>query len=258
MNKEKIAISVDKPLLEMIDDMIDGTNMRSRSQAIETLLKKGIEQEYVKAAVILIKDTEQATLLKKVKEKSLMACHLEMLYKAGIKKVYLITKSTEKTEEIVAAVKDEKLKLEIIDEKETIGSAQALLKAKPFLKTNFVVMLGDTYNNFDLKKMILYHLKKDKIATVGLISHNKPILYSSVQLEGDNIVEFRNKKESNSYIIDAGIYIFKPLIFKYFDFTTRSLERDVLPVVCQKREMDGYFTYGEYIHLGEETINSSN
>lgn len=257
MNKEKIAISVDRPLLEMIDAMIDGTNIRSRSQAIETLLKKGIEQEYVKTAILLIKDTEQGILLKKVKERPLITCHLDMLYKAGIKKVYLITKPTEKTQEILEIVKDEKLKVEIIDEKETVGSAQALLKAKHLLKTNFVVMLGDTYNNFDLKKMILFHLKKDKIATVGLISHNKPILYSSVQLEGDNIVEFRNKKESNSYIIDAGVYIFKPLIFKYFDFTTRSLERDVLPVVCQKIEMDGYFTYGEYIHLGEETTNSN-
>ena len=252
MNKEKIAISVDKPLLEMIDAMIDGTNIRSRSQAIETLLKKGIEQEYVRAAVILIRDTEQQTLLKKINEKTLIASHLELLHKAGIKKAYLITKNTEKLKEIQEATKQERIKLEIIDEKETIGSAQALLKAKPFLKTNFIVMLGDTYNNFDLKKMILYHLKKDKIATVGLISHQKPILYSSVELEGDTIVSFRNKKESHSYVIDAGVYIFKPLIFKYFNFTTRSLERDVLPQLCDKGEMDGYFTFGEYKHLGEE------
>lgn len=252
MNKEKIAISLDKPLLDMIDFMTDGTNLRSRSQAIEKLLKKGIELEYVRAAVILIRDKEQKTLLEEINEKPLILLHLDLLQKAGIKKAYLISKETDETEEILEVAKESKVRLEFINEKETIGNAQALLKIKPLIKTHFVVMLGDTYNNFDLKKMVLSHLKKDKLATVGLMSHHQPDRYSSVELEGDRIVEFRNKKESKSFIIDAGIYIFKPLIFKYFDFTTRSFERDVLPILCEKDEMNGYFTYGEYKHLGEE------
>lgn len=256
MNKEKIAISLDKPLLDMIDAMIDGTNLRSRSQAIEKLLKLGIEQEYAKSAVILIRDKDQHLLLKEINGKPLMMHHLELLYKAGIKKPYLITKQTELIDQILAVTKDAKLKLEWIDEKDTQGNAQALLKAKPFLKTHFVVMLGDTYNHFDLKKMIIFHLQKDKLATVGLITHPKPSLYSSVELEGDRIVAFRNKKDSKSYIIDAGIYIFKPLIFKYFDFTTRSFERDVLPQLCEKEEIDGYFTFGEYTHMGEQQDTS--
>ena len=256
MKKEKIAISVDKPLLDMIDSMIDGTNLRSRSQAIEKLLKKGIELEYVRSAIILIRDKEQETLIKEIHGKPLILHHLEMLQKAGIKKAILISKQTDFIEEIKDIAKESKVKLEFIDEKETIGNAQALLKAKPHVKTHFVVILGDTYNNFDLKKMILFHLKKDKLATVGLISHPEANRYSSVELEGDRIVEFRNKKESKSLVIDAGIYVFKPLIFKYFDFTSRSFERDVLPLLCEKDEMSGYFTYGEYEHLGDESESS--
>ena len=39
MKKPKIAISLDKPLLDLIDSKVDGSILRSRSQAMEFFLK---------------------------------------------------------------------------------------------------------------------------------------------------------------------------------------------------------------------------
>jgi NDP-sugar pyrophosphorylase family protein len=108
-------------------------------------------------------------------------------------------------------------------------------------------MLGDTLNDFNLTKMIIFHLHNDKIATVGLISTERPGQYSRIELEGDRIVEFRSK--SASHIIDAGIYICKPVVFQHCN-GKKYLDRDVFPKLCHTNDIKGYFTYGKYKHLG--------
>lgn len=252
LKKEKIAISVDKPLLTLIDALVDGTTIRSRSQAMESLLRKGLSQEYVHDAVILVKKEHQHLLLEKINGKELIAAHLALLESANIKQCYLVTPQTETTKKIEEIIpKKSKVAFTIIDEKEQKGNIHALNLVQEKLSPNFVVILGDTFNHFDLKKMILFHLNKNKIATVGLMSHNQPSLYSSVELEGDRIVAFRNKKRSDSFVIDAGVYVFNIMLFQYFDTTTKFLEKDVLPKLCAVEQMNGYFTYGQYRHFGE-------
>ena len=45
MKKAKIAISLDNALLRLVDSKVDGSIMRSRSQAIEYFLKKGLKEQ---------------------------------------------------------------------------------------------------------------------------------------------------------------------------------------------------------------------
>ncbi len=251
ITKEKIAISLDKPLLTLIDALVDGTTMRSRSQAIESLLRKGLAQEYVHDAVILIKKEHQPLLLQKIEGKSLLVRHLELLEKANIKQCYLVTPETALTKTFSSLLGKTKIHFTHIPETLTAGNVAALQLVQDKVSTNFVVLLGDTYNHFDLTKMILFHLNKNKIATVGLMSHNNPSLYSSVELEGDRIVAFRNKKKSDSFVVDAGVYVFNVLLFRSFDASSRFFEKDILPKLCTLNQMNGYFTYGKYKHFGE-------
>jgi len=252
ITKEKIAISLDKPLLTLIDALVDGTTLRSRSQAIESLVRKGLSQEYIQDAIILLKKEHQHLLEQKINGKTLFQCHLNLLEKANIKQCYFVTSQTPLMHTLFASVSSStKIQLHLIDETIPHGNVAALHLMRDKLHTNFVVLLGDIYNNFNLKKMILFHLNKNKLATVGLMSHNQPNLYSSVELEGDRIVAFRNKKKSSSFIIDAGVYVFNILLFHYFDEKTRFFEKDVLPKLCTLDQMNGYFTYGKYRHFGE-------
>ncbi len=252
ITKEKIAISLDRPLLVMIDALVNETMYRSRSQAIEHLVRKSLAQEYVRDAVILMKKEHQHLLFKKVCGKPLLLCHLALLEKANVQRCYLITQQTDIVDDFLAVAHGKtKIQFSILYETEARGNVAALELIKDKLSANFVVLLGDTYNAFNLKKMILFHLGKNKIATVGLISHKEPSLYSSVQLEGDRIVEFRNRKQSDSYVIDAGVYVFNIILFNYFINKARFFEKDVLPKLCSLDQINGYFTYGKYHHLGE-------
>jgi NDP-sugar pyrophosphorylase family protein len=241
--KEKIAISIDKSLLDMLDSKIDGSIIRSRSQAIDYFLKKGISEESISTAVLLLKGSQQDIALKTFKGSNLIKNQIEFFNNNGIKKIYLITQEAEK-----------ELREELIDTNVTIvegnskGNAIALLALKEKIKGNFIVMSGDTYNSFDLNRMINKHISLNKMGTMGLMTREKSDSYGTAILDGDFIIEFREKVKSSSHIVNAGLYIFKPEIFEFI--SGNSLEREVFPKLAKIKELVGFFTYGEYEHLG--------
>ncbi|MBW2981203.1 hypothetical protein KY360_07340 [Candidatus Woesearchaeota archaeon] len=244
MKKQKIAISVDNSLLNLVDSKVDGSVIRSRSQAIEYFLKKGLTEESITTAVLLLKGTQQDAALKNFKGKSLIKNQIEFFSNNGIKKIYLITQNPRKElrEELIDT------NVEII-EKDSKGNASALLTLKGKIKSNFIVMSGDTYNNFDLIKMINKHLSLNKLATMGLMTREKPSAYGTAILDGDLIIDFQEKTKSlSSHIVNAGIYIFKPEIFELIQ--GNSLEKEVFPKLAKIKELIGFFTYGEYEHFG--------
>ena len=69
MSKAKIAISVDNSLLKLIDSKVDKSVIRSRSQAIEYFLRKGLQEQSVSVAVLLLKGEHQAVALKNIRRR---------------------------------------------------------------------------------------------------------------------------------------------------------------------------------------------
>ena len=135
-------------------------------------------------------------------------------------------------------------------EKDIKGNAKALDAIKGKLKDNFIVMSGDTYNDFDLRKMVKKHLETGKLGTIGLMSRDKPSDYGNAVLDGDLIIDFQEKpKQATSHIVNAGIYIFKKEVFELFE-NAGSIERDVLTKLARIKQLVGYFTMGEYRHFG--------
>ena len=94
MKKPKIAISLDKNLLDLVDSKVDGSVIRSRSQAIEFFLRKGLQEQSINAAVLLIKGEHQKNSLKKLKGKSLIKNQIEFFSKNGINNLYIVTQHT--------------------------------------------------------------------------------------------------------------------------------------------------------------------
>ena len=243
MNKIKIAISIDNNVLQMIDSKTDGSTLQSRSQAIEYFLKKGLKEDDIDTAVLLLRTSHQEIALKTVKGKSLIQNQIEFFKKFQIKKIYLVTGQASKQ------LREELFESDVeIVEKEVKGNAAALLSLKDKIKTNFIVMSGDTYNNFDLTKMINKHLSLNKLATMGLMTREHPSNYGTAILDGDYIIDFKEKtKAISSHIVNAGIYIFKPEIFEIIE--GRTLETDTFPKLAKIHELLGFFTYGEYEHF---------
>lgn len=249
MSKPKIAISLDKSLLDLVDSKVDGSVIRSRSQAMEFFLKKGLQEQSINTALLLIKGEHQKNLLKKLKGKSLIKNQIDFFAKYGINHLYIVTQHTKNINLLLNEISGPKINIEII-ETNARGNAEALQSVKNKISNSFVVMSGDTYNNFDLMKMVKKHLELDKMSTMGLMTREKTSGYGTAILDGDFIVDFQEKpKQSSTNIVNAGIYIFKPEVFELFE-NTNSLEKDLFPKLARLKQLVGFFTYGEYEHLG--------
>ena len=160
-----------------------------------------------------------------------------------------MTQHTKNINLLLNEVSDSKINVEIV-EANSNGNAEALMAVKDKIKNSFIAMSGDTYNNFDLLKMAKKHLELDKMATMGLMTREKTAAYGTAILDGDLIIDFQEKpKQSSTNIVNAGIYIFKPEVFELFG-NVSSLEKDLFPKLARLKQLVGFFTYGEYEHLG--------
>ena len=253
MQKDKIAIAIDKGLLRQIDSLIDGIRLKSRSQAISFFLQKGLKEQSVKKAVILIHKDHQRYLLMEKDGRCFLDLQLLFFSSTGIQEVLLLTQDGPDLQRLKERLDRSRLKTEIILN-DTKGTGDSLFSLKNHLEhDNFLVMSGDTFNDFDLTRMIIKHFESERIATMGLINKEKIDRHGVVLLDGALVIDFEEKpKVPKSHIINAGIYIFRPEIFEFLSSETISLEREIFPKLARIKQLHGYFTHGEYIHIPEK------
>lgn len=146
------------------------------------------------------------------------------------------------------------VKITYIKSDPAIGNADRLKLAEKKLSGDFLVFYGDTMLDIDLKRLINFHKKKNSSCT--LIIHPNDHPYDSDLVEtNDNqeIVALHSKPHpSNKYcknLVNAGIYIFSPDIFKYIK-SKKGLELDLAKHILSKtigRERIFGYNTPEYI-----------
>lgn len=140
------------------------------------------------------------------------------------------------------------------DEKNPLGTAGAILKAKKFVRDAFIVAYADILRKLDIAKMIKSHKDKKAFATI-LAYHNK-------KADPKSIIRFDNNKKIFQFIerpkpgdvgrekiwSNASLYIFEPEIFDYIPAGLNSdFAKDIFPKVIKKGKnifafkADGYF-----------------
>ena len=129
MSKPKIAISLDKSLLELVDSKVDGSVIRSRSQAMEFFLRKGLQDQSIDTAVLMIKGEHQKNLFKDLRGKSLIKNQIEFFAQYGINNIYIITQHTKDINLLLGEISGSKINVEIV-EIGALGNAQALQAVK--------------------------------------------------------------------------------------------------------------------------------
>ena len=252
MKKIKIAISLNQSLLDIVDTKIDGSIIRSRSQAIEHFLTQGLKEEFINYGVIFLKGEHQKYAITEIKGKLLIQHHFDLLESVGINNVFIVTQHNKYSDELQKEVSKSKLNVKII-EKDARGTGGALFSIKELLGNNdFIALSGDILNKFDLRHMIKKHLEFKKIATMGLVSRLDTELRGTAVLDGDLIIDFKEKvKDTESNIVNAGIYVFSHQVFTYMDKDTISLESDLFPKLAYLKQIVGFFTHGEFQDMEE-------
>jgi glucose-1-phosphate cytidylyltransferase len=89
-------------------------------------------------------------------------------------------------------------------------------KIKKFIHDDdFLLTYGDGLSNVNIKKLITFHKKHNKIATMTAV---RPIArFGNITINGNKIVEFKEKDNLQAGWINGGFFVLNKKIFNYID-----------------------------------------
>jgi NDP-sugar pyrophosphorylase family protein len=97
---------------------------------------------------------------------------------------------------------------------------------------DFLAMNGDEITSLDLLRLEELHLKSKSVATIAVAPMRSP--FGVLQLDGDDIVGFKEKTLLENMPVSIGVYVFNRKILSYIP-ETGSIERTVFPLLAEKR-----------------------
>jgi len=253
MAKTRLTITLDEDLIKRIDSAVDGSKIRNRSHAIEYLLSTCLIPKSTKVLILAGGEGvnfrpltyELPKSLLPIKGKPLLSYTLEALRDQGLTDIYIsVGHLGEKIKEHFKDGSSIGVKLKYIQqEKKSQGTAIPVLEAKKYFQNEpFLVLYGDVLAKIDYLDLVDFHSSQRGVATVALASVEKTAMWGVASVQGNRIFDFveKPKTKTKSHLINAGIYVLSPEIFKYIPKDARRLEKDVFPRLASEGKLYAY------------------
>ncbi len=142
------------------------------------------------------------------------------------------------------ANRSEKWKVTLVDTGDETLTAGRLKRIQPYVgNETFMATYGDGVADVDIKKLVDFHKKHKKIATVtAIIPEGK--FGAMIVNDEYNVISFAEKKD-NKNRINGGYFVFEPGIFDYLKGgDTMALERAPLETLSKDGELKAYYHDG--------------
>ena len=102
----------------------------------------------------------------------------------------------------------------------------------------FLLTYGDGLSNVNIKKLINFHKKNKKIATLTAV--RPPARFGAIKIKGNKVKYFKEKSKLDEGWINGGFFVFENKIFNYLKGDQTYLERDPLQIISKKGELHAY------------------
>jgi NDP-sugar pyrophosphorylase family protein len=147
-------------------------------------------------------------------EKSVLEIQIEHLKKYGFNEIFLATNyKSEYIENFFGDGSRYGVTLKVSKEDKPLGTVGPLTLLKDKLTEPFLVMNGDILTNLDFGALYKKALSLDSLLTISIKELYTPFRFGNIDYEGDFVTKMEEKPEFKTNIL-AGVYIFKPEIFK--------------------------------------------
>jgi len=238
--KERVSITLDAQLINNLNSMVDGVTIANRSQAIEYLVRKSINN--LKVAVILCGGNSMKTengifrICAPFFGRTVIEYNIKGLRKSGFGKIYIAGDKLALIEvfKILGNGEAYGLSVEYIeDDPEPKGSMGTLAHVRKINQT-FLVASGDViFGETNIMSVWNAHLLYKGIATLHVQATTDEVeKMGVVTLEGNLVREFIEKPPTKKFLTHySGFFIAEPEIFSQ---SGSSLERDVFPCLASR------------------------
>ena len=248
--KERVTLTIEKDLLEKIDQRIDGSKIKNRSHAVELLIIKAFCSNRPRKAIMLAGGEEPQKTMALVKDKPLILWNVELLKNHGVKEIMLcISKGEQSIKEYLGDGSKFDVKIHYNEEEFPLGTAGSIKSVSDFITETTIILNADELKNIDLDDMYEFHTDGHKMCTIALTTVSDPTKFGVALLNGSKIVAFVEKplkENAPSKLINAGLYIIEPDVLKYIPEGFSKIEQDVFPKLALEDKLYGYIFSGQW------------
>ena len=117
-----------------------------------------------------------------------------------------------------------------------------LKRLKNIIGDETLLTYGDGLSNVNLKKLLKFHRKNKKIATLTAV--RPPARFGAIKIKGNKVNYFKEKSKLDEGWINGGFFVFERKIFEYIKGDTTYLEREPLQSISKKGQLLAFKHYG--------------
>lgn len=253
MTKTRLTITLDTDILKRVDAAVDGSKIRNRSHAIEFLLTASLVPKSTKVMILAGGEGvkfrpltyELPKSLLPIRGKPLLEHTLNALRDQGLVDVYIsIGHLGNKIREYFGDGHRFGIKIHYLEQNKRLsGTAQPVLAgAQYFSDSPFLVIYGDVFTKLNFRDLIDFHSGQKCAATIAFASVEKTSMWGVATIQGNRIIDFveKPKARTKSHLINAGIYVLNPEVFKFISRNSVRLEKDLFPRLAAEGKLCAY------------------
>src|SRR4030066_1736543 len=142
--------------------------------------------------------------------------------------------------------------------KKPLGTDGPIKKAEKLIGHSepFLVLNGDIFADVSYRELLDCHTKRKALATIALCKVEDPSRYGVAEIaDGERIKRFIEKPPKDaapSNLINAGVYVLSPEIFKLIpEGKAVSMEREIFPKLAEEGRIYGHFIQGLWMDIGK-------
>jgi len=127
--------------------------------------------------------------------------------------------------------------------KNTLTGGRILRLKKYFKKNeNFLLTYGDGLTSQNLNKLLKFHIKQNKIATLTAVK--PPARFGELKINGNQVSSFKEKPQLQNNWINGGFFVFNSKIFDFISGDRIMLEREPFQKLTKIKNLMVYKHYG--------------
>ena len=129
--------------------------------------------------------------------------------------------------------------INLIDTGKNTMTGGRLKRLKKYIgKETFMMTYGDGLSNINLKKLLKFHKKNKKIATLTAV--RPPARFGALKLKGQRVSYFKEKAKLDEGWINGGFFVMEPEFFKFIKNDNTYLEREPLEKLTKKKKLAAF------------------
>lgn len=130
----------------------------------------------------------------------------------------------------------EKWRVRLIDTGQSTLTGGRLGRLREFLQDEpFMLTYGDALANVDIKGLLEFHKEHGKLVTVTAV--HPPARFGEIELQGDTVIDFREKPQVKNGWINGGFFVIEPEFLSFIEGDSTILEKEPLEKAASLGEL---------------------